>query len=65
MKRLLPIVAALLVWGLLSLVLGSCAPPRHTATAPRRWVRQYHHQQRKQERQRRRLRKPNITWSKL
>lgn len=57
MSRLLPLLALL---GLLG-----CAPARHTATAPRRWVRQYHHQQRKQERQRRRLRKPNITWSKL
>ena len=56
---------------LLSLVLalGSCTtwphPTPHSAQAPRRWVKYYHHEQRKNERQRRRLVKTNITWSKL
>jgi hypothetical protein len=55
----------------LVLALGSCTtwphptPAPHTAQAPRRWVRYYHHEQRQNERARRRLVKANITWSKL
>jgi hypothetical protein len=50
---------------MLSLALGSCTPSLHTATAPRPWLKYYHHEQRKNERQRRRLVKTNVTWSKL
>lgn len=57
MSRLLPLLALLSLLG--------CAPTKHTATAPRRWIRYYHHEQRRQERARRRLIKSNITWSKL
>jgi hypothetical protein len=55
----------LLLVFLLSLALGSCSPTRHTASAPRPWVRYYHRKQRKQERARRRQVKTNVTWSKL
>ena len=50
----------------LLLSLSSCTtwphPTPHSAQAPRRWVRHYHHQQRQNERQRRHLVNPNITW---
>ncbi len=53
----------LLLLALLSLL--GCAPAKHTATAPRRWMRYYHHEERRHERERRRLVKANITWSQL
>jgi hypothetical protein len=55
----------LLIVLLLSLGLGNCSPARHTATAPRPWIKYYHRQQRKHERERRWQEKTNVTWSKL